>query len=259
MKRAILLVSFGTSYVDAGRNSLDAICRDLRTAADGIPVYQAYTSGMIIEKLLGQGIKIDTVDEAVHAAIERQITNLYVIPSHMISGMEYQKMVRILEKYRSKFQEIKIAPSVLQEEEDCERIADLLCDILQFRSEYIYILMGHGTEDEANIRYQQMNEAFQRKGITNVHIASVEAKPDLEDIMQILKGLKSVKKVILHPFMVVAGDHARNDMAGDTDSYATRLEEAGYQVEAVVKGLGEYPAFRKIYVDKLQELLWNPK
>lgn len=255
MKKAVLLVSFGTSYIDAARDSLDCICRDLEKAGGDIPVYQAYTSGMIVEKLAHQGIRIDTVDEAVRAMLQRQVTNLYVIPSHMIPGMEYQKMVRTVEKYRSAFRELKIASSVLHEEEDCAKMALLLCDILQFQHGYTYILMGHGTEDEANVRYQQMNEVFIQSGIMNVHIASVEAKPDLEDAMRMMASKSFAKKVILHPFMVVAGDHARNDMAGEADSYVTRLKEAGYQVETVVKGLGEYGAFRKIYVDKLQDLL----
>ncbi len=254
MKKATLLVSFGTSYRDAAQKSLDCICRDLEKVGDGVPVYQAYTSGMIVEKLSGQGVKIHTVDEAIHIMIEKHITNLYVVPSHMIPGIEYQKMVCAIEKYRPAFEELKIASTVLQEKEDCVEVAKLLCDILQFRPEYAYVLMGHGTEDKANIRYQQMNEAFRQLGIENIHIASVEAKPDIEDIIRVMKIKNLAKKVILHPFMVVAGDHARNDMAGEADSYAVKLKEAGYQVKTLVKGLGEYPEFRKIYTDKFCNL-----
>lgn len=255
MKRAILLVSFGTSYADARENSLECIYRDLAAVDTSVPVYQAYTSGMIIDKLSGQGIKINTVDEAVCAIPDKKDTKLYVIPSHMIPGVEYQKLVRMAEKYRSEFKELKIADAVLQKEEDCSRIIPLLCDMIQFKQGYEYILMGHGTEDAANIRYRQMNEALARGGIVNVHIASVEAKPDLEDIMQVMAKRRFAKKVVLHPFMVVAGDHAWNDMAGEEDSYVTKLREAGYQVDAIVKGLGEYPQFRKIYTDKLRDFL----
>jgi len=235
MKKAILLVSFGTSYVDAAEKSLGCICQDLADETGSIPVYQAYTSGMIIEKLSGQGKKMDTVDKAICTMLDKHITNLYVIPTHMIPGVEYQKMVRAVEKYRPAFQELKIASTVLHEREDCGKMVLLLCEMLQFQHDYTYILMGHGTEDRANIRYHQMNEAFAQSGIVNVH-----------------QGF--AKKVILHPFMVVAGDHARNDMAGKEDSYVTKLKGAGYQVEAVVKGLGEYAAFRRIYVDKLRKL-----
>lgn len=255
MKKAILLVSFGTSYTDAARQSLDCICQDLREAGGNIPVYQAYTSGMIIEKLSGQGIKVNTVDEAIRAILGRHITDLYVIPSHMIPGMEYQKMVRAVEKYRPAFHELRIASTVLHEKKDCAEMVSLLCEMLQFQHGYTYILMGHGTEDEANIRYHQMNEALVESGIANVHIASVEARPDLEDAIQVMAGQNFAKKIILHPFMVVAGDHARNDMAGEKDSYVSKLKQEGYQVETIVRGLGEYASFRKIYVNKLRSLL----
>ena len=183
------------------------------------------------------------------------VSCLFVIPSHMIPGIEYQKMVRELENYRESFDAIKIASSVLQEREDCIRIALLLSEMFSFCLDYEYILMGHGSEDASNIRYQQMNEAFLEKGLFNVQIASVEAKPDLEDAIRNLQKRSSDKKVLLYPFMVVAGDHARNDMAGEEDSYLAKLRDAGFQAEAVVKGLGEYSQFRKIYIDKLLELL----
>lgn len=255
MKRAILLVSFGTSYTDARENSLDCIYRDLAAIDNDIPVYQAYTSGMIIEKLSEQGIKICTVEEAIREILDKQITHLYVISSHMIPGIEYQKMVQAVEKYRPAFQELRIASSVLHEKLDCKKMVALLCNMIQFKPDYEYILMGHGTEDAANVRYKQMNEAFMQEGIGNVHIASVEAKPDLEDAMQIIERKESVRKVILHPFMVVAGDHAQNDMAGEEDSYVTKLREAGYQTETIVKGLGEYSQFREIYKEKLRDFL----
>jgi sirohydrochlorin cobaltochelatase len=115
--------------------------------------------------------------------------------------------------------------------------------------------MGHGTVDTANVRYREMNEAFARAGYDNIIIASVEAKPDLDDALEAMAG-KNIKSVLVHPFMVVAGEHANNDMAGgDTDSYVSRLRDAGYQVTAVVKGLGEYESFRRLYVEKLKELM----
>lgn len=255
MKKAILFVSFGTAYQEARESSLECIARDLEIAGGTIPVYQAYTSRMVLEKLSGKGIIVNTVRQAAKQALSDGVRCLYVIPSHMIPGIEYQKMVRELENYRESFDTIKIASSVLQEEGDCARIAMLLSGMLGFCQDYEYILMGHGSEDASNIRYQQMNEAFLEKGLFNVQVASVEAKPDLEDAVRNLQKRGSDKKVFLYPFMVVAGDHARNDMAGEEDSYLARLRNAGFQAEAVVKGLGEYPQFRKIYTDKLLGLL----
>lgn len=255
MKTAVLLVSFGTSHKDAGENSLERICSDLKGMNKDIPVYQAYTSGMIIKKLSLCGIKIDTVEEAINRALDENVKCLYVLVTHMISGIEYKKVTCILEKYKNRFEKLSLADSVLSKEEDCDRLVQVLKDIIGFCDENEYILMGHGTEDEANIRYEQMNEAFIRAGFDNVRIASVEAKPDLEDAVAELKKKENVKKVILHPFMVVAGDHAKNDMAGEEDSYLTRLLEEGYDTEAVVKGLGEYTEFRKLYMERLKHIM----
>lgn len=255
MKKAVLLVSFGTSYAEARENSLESIYQELSAISGAIPVYQAYTSGVIIRKLAGQQIQIDTVEEAVRKALDNQVQCLYVVPTHMIPGIEYQKLVQILEPYRSFFEELKISSAVLNRKEDCQNLVSVLQDIFHFQRENQYVLMGHGTEDDANIWYAQMNEAFLEAGLTNVQIASVEARPNLTDAISHLQNAGKVAKVVVHPFMVVAGDHARNDMAGETDSYVTALREEGYEVLAVVKGLGEYPQFRRIYVGKLQEML----
>lgn len=256
MKEAILFVSFGTSYREAWKNSLNCIKRELEKAGKGIPVFMAYTSGMIIEKLKREEqLSVDTVQEAAQKAVLAGAERLYVIPTHMIPGIEYDKMVRVLDRYRDAFTELKIASPVLGEEQDCDSLVPVLQEMLGFEKEYTYILMGHGSEDRANIRYEQMNAAFYRAGLFHVRIASVEAKPDLGDALRFLQECDKIKKVIVHPFMVVAGDHAHNDMAGEADSYVSRIREAGYSAEAVMKGLGEYPQFRAIYVDKLQKLM----
>lgn len=255
MKSAVLLVSFGCSHADARERSLERIGRDLERVNSQIPVYQAYTSGMIIRKLKEEKIKINTVEEAVREVLDKNVKCLYVLPTHMIPGREYEKMLGVLETYKGKFEKLLIAEPVLAAEEDCRSMVSVLEKILKFKPESEYILMGHGTDVEANDRYRQMNEAFSEAGFSNVRIASVEAKPDLEDALCRLADKKAVGKVVLHPFMVVAGDHAKNDMAGEEDSYLTRVKDAGYEPEAVVKGLGEYEAFRRIYVEKLQKML----
>lgn len=255
MKKAILLVSFGTSYKEAGESSLKAIGKDLVKAGKELPVYQAYTSGVIIGKLAGEGIRIHSVEEALREMIDDGIEAVYVISTHMIPGIEYQKMLGTIEKYRMRFQKLAVSAPVLDKEEDCGKLVPVIRELLKVQDDYEYVLMGHGTEAEANIRYSQMNEAFARAGLSNIRIASVEAKPDIEDALLSLSEKKKVQKVILHPFMIVAGDHAWNDMAGEEASYLTFLTDAGYPVKTIVKGLGEYPVFRQIFVDKLEELI----
>lgn len=255
MRKAVILVSFGTSHRDARENSLDAIYGDIKKMCCDMDVYQAYTSGMIIKKLLSLGIKIYSTDEAVKEALKKGAEVLYIVPTHIIHGHEYDKITMICEKYSDKFNEIKIAPAVLENREDCEKVVSVLNSIISFDKKYEYILMGHGSDADANIRYEQMNEAFKNAGFTNVHIASVEAKPDIDDALNEMRKPDEVEKVILYPFMVVAGDHAKNDMAGEEDSYVAKLKDLGYNTEAVIKGLGEYPRFRKIYIDNLNKLI----
>ncbi len=268
MKTAALLVSFGTSHQDARTNSLEQIYKELAESCASLPVFQAYTSGRIIRKLSGQGVGIDTMEEAIQKALDQGIECLYVVPTLMIPGIEYEKLLAVTAKYQSVFRRLSVARPVLAGKEQCQELVPVLQDMLQFRPDCEYVLMGHGTEAQANIRYEQMNEAFGKAGLTNVRIASVEAKPDLEDAISDLKKKYARDQkagtavsdagritVILHPFMVVAGDHAKNDMAGENDSFTIRLAEAGYRTEAIVKGLGEYPAFRQLYVDRLKEMI----
>lgn len=259
MKKTILIVSFGTSHPDARRRSLDLIVRDVQElVGNSMSVYQAYTSGMILNALARDGVQIPTVEEAMKQILTDGTEELIVVPTHMIPGIEYHKMLDVLEKFRSRLERLTVTTTLLENQRDCETIVPILQDMLSFKPDVEYILMGHGTEADANIRYEQMNEAFVKAGLTNVRIASVEAKPDIHDALRRLNKIRhqrTVYSVVVQPFMVVAGDHAKNDMAGLEDSYVTRLRKAGFQVEAVIKGLGEYPQFRKIYLEKIKKVI----
>lgn len=255
MKKGTIVVSFGTSHADARENSLRAIYEDIVNEKEGDFINEAYTSGMILDKLSKEGMEIDTVDAALQKAKGANVEELFVVVTHMIPGIEYQKILGILDCYKDQFQKIKVTTPVLDKEEDCRAILPVLKEMFSFDDQYEYVLMGHGSEDAANIRYAQMNEAFLEAGLLNVRIASVEAKPDLSDAIKALETKNSKKKVILQPFMVVAGDHAKNDMAGvEEDSYAATLKEAGYDVKVNIKGLGEYPQFRRLYLKKYREI-----
>lgn len=255
MKRAVLVVSFGTSYREARERSLEQIYRDVQDAWKGLPVYQAYTSGMILERLAEEQVRIPTVREAMEQILADGAEELFVVPTHMIPGLEYHGLLRQLETYRGRFARLEISTTVLDSPEDCDRMVEMVRLLLHLDGEAEYLLMGHGTTAEANVRYAQMNEGFRRAGLTNVRIASVEARPDLEDACAYLDEYAVSKHVVLHPFMVVAGDHAWNDMAGEEDSYMTVLRERGYEPQAILRGLGEYPQFRQIYLDKLAAMM----
>lgn len=266
MKEAILVVSFGTGFPEAKQNSLDRITTDIVTAFPEIKVFEAFSSSIILKKLARENRPMQSVREAMDSIRQEGFLAVTVLPTHMIPGIEYQKIRDILLEYKDDFSKITLLPTVLQEEVDCRKIAELTTKILQIPKTdkcengcyKEYVLMGHGTEDAANVRYIQMNEAFAALGFEHVRIASVEAKPDLADAVaaiekRIALNQKAQTLVALHPFMVVAGDHANNDMAGNEDSFKTQLEALGYGTQPIIKGLGEYDKFRQIYVDKLKE------
>lgn len=255
MKKAILLISFGTSHRAAAEKSIDAIAGDLSKAYNDMTVYQAYTSSMVIRKLAKEGVRVYNIDEAVERAYEDKTDILCVISSHIIPGHEYNKMLAALEKHRYKFTSVSIAEPLLYTQSDCDHIASVLNDVIGFKAENEYILMGHGTDADANVMYFNMNDALMRKGYNNVHIATVDASPTLEETIKSMRSPGSVESVILHPFLTVAGEHALNDMAGEDNSFLTRLNALGYNTWAVLKGLGEYDRFRNIYVCKLKTLL----
>lgn len=259
MKKVILLVSFGTSHEDAGRSSLDKIAEELSVTFEEMPVIQAYTSGMIIRKLAARGRRVYTVEEAFGEALSLGAEEMYVAATHMIPGYEYHKLEQILSNCAAAVQydkrRIKLTAPVLSEETDCTALVPVLQEILMFSDDYEYILMGHGTEAPANERYGQMQEAFLSSGLENVHMASLEGKPDLEDVISLLRKRKSNRKILLHPFMAVAGDHAKNDMAGKEASYLSTLRAERYEAEATVRGLGEYPRFRELYTERLRRLM----
>lgn len=250
MKTAILLISFGTTVKEAGEKGIESIYRELSDANRDLPVYQAYTSKVVIRVLKEQGIYRNTVEEAILEAWNDGIQRLYVLPTHIIPGLEYEKMLKTLRRYRLDFEVLEIAPAVLSEEADCDKLVPVWKDMLGFDENTEYVLMGHGTEHSANVRYEQMQRAFEKQGFSNVHMALVEAKPDLEDVLGKLRQRK-VSKVVLHPFLLVAGDHARNDMR---QVFAKRLEEEGYEVQTVIKGLGEYPQFRALYLERFRKM-----
>lgn len=254
MKEAVILVSFGTSYKEARERAIDSIALDIERTLGDMPVYQAFTSSIIIKKLKKQNINIYNIDEAVKKALDDNVRCLYAVTTHFIPGHEYNKLKGMLEKYKNAFDTLKISDPLLNNKADCKKIVNTLDKILNFEENKEYILMGHGTDAAADIMYHNVNSAFKEMGFDNVHIASVEGSIGIDEALGELNN-RGKKPVVLHPFMVVAGDHAINDMAGMNDSFCSRLKDEGYEVFPIIKGLGEYEEFRKIYVDKLNEML----
>lgn len=248
MKQAILAVSFGTTYPDTLEKTIAATEAALAEAYPGWPVYRAFTSGMIIKKLQSRdGVQIDNVAQAM-ARLEREgYTQVAVQSTHVMHGEEYEKMLAQLEPYKLTM-EIAVGAPLLHAQSDYEAVADALLSWLPLPGDgEALVLMGHGTAHFANSAYAQMEHVLQSR-CPRIYIATVEGYPTLDSVAEQLQRQPEIRRLTLAPFMLVAGDHARNDMAGGEDSWKEVLEGKGYEVACILQGLGECPAIQKLFV-----------
>lgn len=256
-KKGILVVSFGTSYPDTRQVTIEAIKDTICSAYPDLPVYEAWTSKMIIAKILKTtGEKILNVTEALERMIRDGITDVYIQPTHIINGIENDLMKEDALSFQNVFHSISFGNPLITSTEDMRNIVQILADTFSdMTSEEALILMGHGSEHHSNTVYAALDYMFKEAGYSNIYMGTVEAYPELENVFQILKR-NHVKKIHLTPFMIVAGDHATNDMAGEEeDSWMNLCKSAGYEVTCHLKGLGEYPAVRKMFLEHLQGVL----
>ena len=255
-KKAILAVSFGTSHNDTRAVTIDAIEQDMQNAFPDYPLYRAWTSKMIIKKVNKRdNVHIHTVKEAMEQMRADGITDVLVQPTHVINGIENDLMKEDALSYREYFHSISFGDPLLTNEQDnLEVIQAVAEEFSHLTRDEVLVLMGHGTTHYANSIYAALDYTFKDKGYENIFLGTVEAYPTMESLLKMIKNYKP-SKVVLAPFMIVAGDHAKNDMAGDDpDSWYSQFKAAGYEVEPVVKGLGEYPGIRKLLVEHLQAL-----
>ena len=255
----ILAVSFGTSYNDSRDKTIGAIENALTEAYPDYEVRRAFTSQIIIDKLKERdGLEIDNVTEALDRLVADGVKELIVQPTHVMHGYEYDDTVEEIEKYRDKFDSVTVAEPLLDTNED---YADVAAAVADDTAEYVtdentaVVLMGHGTEHDSNSSYAKLQDVYTSNGPKNYFIGTVEATPTLDEVIQTVKD-NGYTKVVLRPLMVVAGDHANNDMAGDEeDSWKSVFEKEGFEVECVLKGMGEIPAIQQIYVRHVKDAM----
>ena len=254
----ILVVSFGTSFNDSRRLTIGAIENAIREAFPDWSVRRAFTSQIIIDHVNKRdGVKIDNVKEALDRAVDNGVKNLVVQPTHLMAGLEYHDLEEEVMSYADAFESITMGENLLAEDGDFEEVAKI---ITARTAEYddgetAICFMGHGTEAESNAVYAKMQEVLTADGFENYFVGTVEATPSLEDVMAAV-GEGEYKRVVLMPLMVVAGDHANNDMAGDEeDSWKSQFEAEGYSVECVLEGLGQQPEIQQMYVEHLQKFV----
>jgi sirohydrochlorin cobaltochelatase len=253
--QAILVVSFGTSFNDNRKATIGAIEDAIAEAFPDYDVRRAFTAQIIIDKVKKyDDVLIDNVKEALDRAVEDGVKTLIVQPTHLMNGLEYEDLSAELAEYADAFDKIVLGEPLLTSEEDFKIVETA---ITEYTKEYddgetAICFMGHGTEAESNEIYSKMQETLKADGFEHYYVGTVEASPSLEDVIALVKE-GDYKKVVLSPLMVVAGDHANNDMAGEEEgTWKTSFEAEGYEVETLLDGLGALESIQDTYVAHTQ-------
>ena len=250
-EKELLVVSFGTSFNDSRRMTIGGIERALQKAFPDWSVRRAFTSQIIIDHVKNRdGEVIDNVAEALDRALENGVKTLVVQPTHLMHGYEYTDLVNELAEYADAFESITVGEPLVNSEEDFALTAAVLADVTADYDDgkTAIVYMGHGTEAASNEIYAKMQQIMTSAGYENYFIGTVEAEPSVDDVLALVKA-GSYERVVLRPMMIVAGDHANNDMAGDEeDSWKSVFEAAGYDVECVLQGLGQSRVIQQMFV-----------
>jgi len=245
----LLVVSFGTSYNDNRAATIGAVESAMETAFPDYAVRRGFTSNIIIEHIQRRdGVVIDDVAEALARAKANGVKNLLVQPTHLMNGYEYGDLVKELEACAGDFETVKIGAPLLTTDEDFAAVAQAMVDAAAGYDDgkTAVCYMGHGSEAAANGIYARMQQHLTGSGHDNFFVGTVEAEPTAEDLVKLVKAA-GYEKVVLRPMMIVAGDHANNDMAGDgEDSWKSVFTAAGFQVTCEINGLGELEAIQQL-------------
>lgn len=254
MKKGILVVSFGTSYEITRRKTIEAIEKRIAEEFKEYKVYRAFTSKIILRKLKKQGLHVNNVIEAMEQIKKDGIEQLIVQPTHMIHGIENEIMCKEVLEYEGEISSIGLGKPLLSAPWDYQELAHIIKDTYKVADDEVMLLMGHGTAHYANASYPAFEYTLKQEGISNILVGTVEGYPSFEDAYENLKKLNK-KKVCLVPMMIVAGDHATNDMAGADNSWKSKLEDDGYEVRCVMTGLGEIRNVQDMYIKHIDHAL----
>ena len=269
----LLVVSFGTSFNDSRVKDIKGIEDALQAAYPDWSVHRAFTAQIIINHVQARdGEKIDNMQQAMDRAVANGVKNLVVQPTHLMHGAEYDEMMEMIDDYRDKFESVAVAEPLLGEvgadatviNEDKEAVAKAVTAEAVATAGYdsveaaakdgtAFVFMGHGTSHTAKVSYSQMQTAMQTLGYDNVFIGTVEGEPESTSCENVIEAVKAAgyTKVVLRPLMVVAGDHANNDMAGaDEDSWLSQFEASGAfdSVDCQIAGLGGVADVEQLYI-----------
>ena len=276
----ILVVSFGTSFNDSRTNDIGGIEKAIQKAFPTLSVRRAFTSQIIINHVQARdGIKIDNVDQALERAVNNKVKTLIVQPTHLMHGAEYDELTETLGKYADKYEQVIVSEPLLGEHADDEKVVNKDKEIVaksvldaaiedagfesidkSIEESTAFVFLGHGTSHKAKVTYSQMVNTFKDLGYPNAFVGTVEGEPEETSIDEVISAVADAgfKNVILRPLMVVAGDHANNDMAGDDeDSWKSIFESKGVfnSVECQIEGLGSIEELQNLYVSHINDAL----
>lgn len=263
-KDAIVVMSFGTTYTNSRKATIEQTVADIQAAHPDTKVVLAFTSHIIIDRIQQkEGIKIPTPEEALANLKDEGYTRVALTSLDVIPGMEYAYDRAIYDLYKDQFKKMTLGTSLIYwmgQEKQRDDVTDALnaikTEFPQVGPNDAILLMDHGTPHPSNAYYSVMQAKINEMGLNNVFVYTVEGWPSLETIIPQLKA-KGIQNVTLIPMMMVAGDHANNDMAGsDPGSHKSILEKEGFNVTAYIHGLGENQDVRKLFVDRANES-WN--
>lgn len=262
-RKALVVISFGTSHIDTRKKTIEACENMLKEEFAHMDFYRAWTSKMIIRKLKKRDNEdIMYPDELLEKLYLEGYKEVYIQSLHIICGEEYHKLMNIVSKYKDKFDKIILGRPLLSNLDDYDMMADFISKVVEIdlkedkknNVKAATVYMGHGTEHSSHSAYAALEYRLRRKEVPS-YIATVEGHPSIEDLLFFLKK-DGIKKIHLRPLLLVAGDHAKNDMAGDEeDSWKNILEKEGFEVEIHLEGLGEFKEIQKKFVYNIREAI----
>lgn len=262
MKKAILVVSFGTSHMEALKNSIEKIENKIKDEFKEYEVFRAFTAHSIIKKLKERdNLNILTPEEALEDLKDKGFEEVIVQPLHLIPGEEFDYIKGVLEHRKDVFKAIKLGRPIFFYQgmnglpEDYSLFINSIKEVI--KDEKSVILFGHGTEHPANAVYGMLQTVLADENYENVFVATVEGYPTIENVVKKLKR-KGINKTKLVPLLLVCGDHAKNDMASDEeDSLKSILEKEGVEVALHMHGLGEIDKFDELYINRIYDSIEN--
>lgn len=255
MREGLIVVSFGTAVERARQEEIRPVEEALLSQAPGLYGLTAYTSPTIRRILARRGETVLSLEEAIQAQAEAGTERLYLLPTHLLPGWEYDKISALAAEARERFAQVELAPPLMGDTEFVRLLAQGVAERFPRRPGQAVVLLGHGTDHPGNLVYPAVQGVLHMSGREDMLVGTVEGWPDLDAVLEQLTK-RGDSRVLLAPLMLVAGTHALEDMAGpEPDSWKNRLEAAGYTVETVFQGLGALPRVQALYRERLARLL----